>query len=68
MFYCIIINNAQAIFAYDSLNGATEKFHSELAYAINQGITCTCMVIDGNGAVYRSEKFTAEVAEETTEE
>ena len=59
MFYTIIINDAQAIFAYETLDAATEKFHSELAYAINQNNTCTCMVIDKDGAVYRSEKYVA---------
>jgi len=66
MFYTIIITDTQAIFAFSTQAGATEKFHSELAYAYNQGISCTCVVMDGNGAVYRSEHYTApmEVAEE----
>ena len=66
MFYCIIITNTQAIFAYPSLQAATEKFHTELAYAYNQGISCTCVVMDKHGAVYRSEEYTApmEVATE----
>jgi len=67
MFYTIIIQpTTQAIFAYSTQAGATEKFHTELAYAMNQGLTCTCVVMDGLGAVYRSEHYTApmEVAEE----
>lgn len=66
MFYTIIINDTQAIFAYSTQAGATEKFHSELAYAMNQGISCTCVVMDSLGAVYRSEHYTApmEAAEE----
>ena len=66
MFYCIILTDTQAIFAYSTQAAATEKFHSEMAYAYNQGITCTCVVMDRNGAVYKSERYTApmEVAEE----
>ena len=66
MFYCIILTDTQAIFAYETQAGATEKFHSEMAYAYNQGISCTCVVMDKHGAVYRSEKYTApmEVATE----
>ena len=58
MFYCIIITDAQAIFAYETMTAATEKFHTELAYAMNQSIPCTCVVMDKHGAVYRSEEFT----------
>ena len=67
MFFTIIIQpTTQAIFRYDTKAGATEKFHTELAYAMNQGLTCTCVVMDRNGAVYKSETYTApmEVATE----
>lgn len=57
MFYCIILTDTQAIFAYETQAGATEKFHSEMAYAYNQGISCTCVVMDEHGAVYRSEEY-----------
>ena len=63
MYYTIILTDAQAIFAYPSEAKAREKFHNELAYAINQNISITCMVIDSNGAVYRTEQFIKEVAE-----
>lgn len=66
MFYAIIITDAQAIFRYETITAATEKFHTELAYAMNQNIACTCMVMDKHGAVYRSEEFTPQA--ETTEE
>ena len=56
MFYCIIITDTQAIFGYDTIEAAIEKFHHELAYAINQNIECTCVVMDKHGAVYRSEE------------
>ena len=64
MFYTIIITDTQAIFRYATQAAATEKFHSELAYAMNQNIKCTCLVMDEHGAVYRSEEFIAQVAEE----
>ena len=66
MYYTIIITDAQGIFCYDSLSAATEKFHYELSYAMNQRITCTCVVMDRHGAIYRSEEFvpTAESTEE----
>lgn len=66
MFYCIILTDTQAIFAYSTQAGATEKFHTEMAYAMNQGISCTCVVMDRNGAVYKSEQYIApmEVATE----
>ena len=63
MFYCIIITNTQAIFAFPTLTAATEKYHSELAYGMNQNITTTCVVMDKNGAIYKSEQYIAEVAE-----
>lgn len=58
MFYTIIITETQAIFRFETITAATEKFHTELAYAMNQNIACTCMVMDKHGAVYRSEEFT----------
>lgn len=67
MFYTIILkSDSQAIFAYETQAAATEKFHSELAYAYNQGISCTCVVMDKHGAVYKSEEYIApmEVATE----
>ncbi len=57
MFYAIIITNTQAIFGYETLEGACEKFHTELAYAYNQHIATTCIVMDKHGAVYKSEEY-----------
>lgn len=65
MFYAIIITGTQAIFRYDTLDKAAEKFHQELAYAMNQGIACTCVVMDRHGAIHKSEEFTPQA--ETTE-
>lgn len=60
MFYCVIINDTQAIFAYNTLTAAAEKFHYELSYAMNQHNACTCMVVDSHGAVYKSEEYIPE--------
>lgn len=57
MFYTIIVTNAQTIYAFPTKTQAIERFHSELAYAMNQNIKCMCMVIDEHGAVYKSEEF-----------
>lgn len=64
MFYCVIMNDTQAIFAYPTLREASEKFHTELAYSLNQNRTTTCVVMDKSGAVYKSEQYTAETAQE----
>jgi hypothetical protein len=59
MFYTIIITDTQAIFGYATQAAATEKFHTELAYAYNQALSVTCIVIDSHGAVYKSEEYRA---------
>lgn len=67
MYYIIVITDAQAIFRYDSLGEASEKFHTELAYAINQNISCTCVIMDKHGAVYRTEEYVRTVTPVTEE-
>ena len=57
MFYTTIISEAPAIFAYENADAAYEKFHTELAYAINQKISITCIVMDNHGAIYKSEEY-----------
>ena len=67
MFYTIILkSDSQAIFAYSTQAAATEKFHSEMAYAYNQAISTTCVVMDVHGATHKSEEYVApmEVATE----
>ena len=64
MFYTIILTDTQAIYAYPSIEQATERFHSELAYAYNQHIPCTCVVMDKAGAVYKSEQYVPTAEEE----
>ena len=67
MFYTIILTDTQAIFAYSTKAAALEKFHSELAYAYNQGLDCTCVVMDRQGAVYKSEQYVAPMTAATEE-
>lgn len=57
MYYTIIITDTQAIFRYALPVQAFERYHSELAYAMNQGIPCTCAVMDRHGVVYESKEF-----------
>ena len=59
MFYCIIIAEAPAIFAYENADAAYEKFHTELAYAINQKISITCIVMNEAGSIYKTEVYKA---------
>ena len=67
MYFTIIITDTQTIFRYDSFAGAAEKFHSELSYAINQNINCTCIVMDSHGTVYKSEEYIPTVEEPAEE-
>ena len=64
MFYCIILTDTQAIYAYPTQEQATERFHSELAYAMNQHTNCTCVVMDKAGSVYKSEQYVPTAEEE----
>lgn len=69
MFYEIeITDDTQAIYKFDTLDGATERFYNTLYYHMNQRHNCTCIVMDSNGAVHRSEKHTAPLPEEEPEE
>lgn len=57
-FYAIIIKaDSQAIFRYDTVEGACDKYHTELAYGYNVGIPTTCMVVDGMGTVIKCESY-----------
>lgn len=65
MFFTIVIQyNSQAIYRYNTQTQATEKFHTELSYAMNQNLKCMCIVIDEHGAVYKSEEFVPAVEPE----
>lgn len=60
-FYLVIIQNGntQAIYEYPSFDAALVKFHEELAYRAATRISTFCMIMDGNGNVYKREKWPA---------
>lgn len=64
MFYVLEITTtdkaSKAVYSYDTLEEAVANFHSKLGSWMKNE-TCQAelvMVIDDNGAVYRSEKYT----------
>lgn len=72
MFYLVEISEGadsikgKAIYEYDNLNSAVAMFHKKLGTAMGSELYTSdlVMVIDGNGAVYKSEKYVAEPKEE----
>ena len=59
-FVTIVQNDSTcACFAYDEKTAAIAKFHHEMEYACNAGITTLCSVMNSNGTVVASEKYTA---------
>ena len=68
-FVSIIQNDETcACFAYPDRAAAVTKFHTEMAYAANANVTTLCIVVNANGAVVCSEKFTATVQPEAGED
>lgn len=69
MFYLIEISegdskiSGKGIYAYETLNEAVASFHSKLGTAMKSELYTSdlVMVIDADGAVYKSEKFIREV-------
>ena len=58
-YYVVIIKaDSNSIFAFGTVESAKERFHSELAYAYNQHISTTCVIIDSLG-----NKIISEIAE-----
>ena len=59
-FVTIIQNDSTcACFAYDNKPAAMGKYHTEMAYAMNAGITTLCSVMNSAGTVIATEKYTA---------
>ena len=54
-------NSTAACFSYDSKPEAMGKFHTEMAYAMSQGVTTLCAVMNENGAIIANEKHTAPI-------
>ena len=68
-FVSIIQNDETcACFAYPDRAAAIAKFHTEMAYASNANVTTLCIVANSNGAIVRTEKYTATVTSEAGEE
>lgn len=53
-----------ACYAYDDRTSAMAKFHHEMEYACNAGITTLCSVMSANGDTVACEKHTAPPAPE----
>lgn len=63
-FVTIIQNDSTcACFSYDDKAGAMSKYHSEMAYAMNAGVTTLCTVMNASGGIIANEKYTAPAAE-----
>lgn len=54
--------HTKSIYEYEDVNAAIARFHSTIGTAMNntECIACLILVIDGNGSVYRSEKYVKE--------
>lgn len=63
MYYLALVqnNDTQALFAYNTLDDALTRYHSELAYR-GEGRTSTkCAILDENLMVIRNESYSAPV-------
>lgn len=75
MFYVIEITNgdskvsSKAVYEYTTLNEAVAAYHTKMGTAMRSDLYDSelVMVVDSEGAVYRSEKYTKPVAEEPVE-
>lgn len=66
MFYLVIIQNKQtpAIFAYQNYDAALAAFHTELAYRAEGRTSTTCMIINDEGSVYKTESYSKVIYEQ----
>lgn len=63
MYYLALVqnDNTQALFAYETLDAALAKYHSELAYR-GEGRTSTkCTILDNNLQAVRNDSYIAPV-------
>jgi hypothetical protein len=58
-YYLVMIQNGntQAIYEKASYDEALSAFHSELAYRAESRKSTMCMIIDGDGNVYKREMW-----------
>lgn len=67
-YYVVVITDftgdkhTKSIYEYDDVSAATARFHSTMGSAMSnvECVACLALVIDGNGSVYRSEKYVKE--------
>lgn len=75
MYYVLEVSTGEsaiagrAVYGYNTLDEAVATFHSKMGVAMKSLMYATelLMVIDDNGAVYRTEKFTRPAVEEEGE-
>ena len=58
-YLAIIKEDSRALFEHQDRTAAMASFHHEMEYAMNAGITPLCVVLNANGKVVESEKYTA---------
>ena len=60
-YYVTLVQNDTtcAAFSYETKQAAMSKFHHEMEYAYNAGISVLCSVMSAFGAVAAVEKYTA---------
>ena len=76
MFYVLQVSTGEsaiagsAVYRYNTLDEAVATFHSKMGTAMKSLMYATelLMVVDDNGAVYRTEKFTRPAPEPEVEE
>jgi hypothetical protein len=58
-YYLVMVQNGntQAIYEKADYDDALSAFHSELAYRHESRTSTMCMIIDGNGNVYKREMW-----------
>ena len=55
----IIKEDSRAILEYADRTAAMAKYHHEMEYAMNAGITTLCVCMNANGDTVAKEKYTA---------
>lgn len=58
-YLAVIKEDSRALYEYADKNAAMSQYHHEMEYALNAGITTLCVVLNANGNVVESEKYTA---------
>ena len=69
MYYTVIIQNNEtpAIFAYNTMEDALAKFHSEMAYRHESRFKAVCGIYNEDLMPIKNEVYTAPVSDNTEE-